>query len=72
MLSKVVGLVAEGKLTEARGIIRAELDSRRETMVEAGRDFIAASIKVEGEGKKPKDGKDPKEPKDGSHDGGAD
>ncbi|QZI90466.1 hypothetical protein MYOV003v1_p0142 [Vibrio phage 207E48.1] len=66
MLSKVVGLVSQGKLTEARRIVRGELDSRREAILAEGKAFVAASIK--GDEKK----KEPKEPKDGSHDGGAD
>ncbi|CAL9975719.1 hypothetical protein VPHK469_0007 [Vibrio phage K469] len=68
MLGKVVELVAEGKFTEARKIVREELDNRRASMLSEGKAYIASSISAGEKDKK----KDPKKPDDGSHDGGAD
>ncbi|AUR97710.1 hypothetical protein NVP1244A_008 [Vibrio phage 1.244.A._10N.261.54.C3] len=66
-LKRVVDLVGNGQLTEARKIVRESLDERKEELLEAGKAYIAGSIKPEGKKKPKKDEGDTP-----SHDGGAD
>lgn len=43
-LKDIIGLVANGKLTEAEKKLTEALDTRRDALLQVGREHIAASI----------------------------